>query len=225
MNSIWNRNSGNSNIKQISWLFFLATICMLLWFSEIIIRDWQGLKWMNYFHIAWLVIPTFLLVWIVAIEGGMSGRKHFFIYPIMIFIYFILMAAICTSIWEGVDTVNYRLRLNHYSELTIWSLYTIPAGLFGLITFIGNLIVARVERKALSAKNKLVLFSTPYLIPIICVVLTMMLFTQKYLFPKPQPSPMIEGLDILHWIKSGSFIFAYIMYEGFYYLWLKGKIK
>ena len=28
--------------KPIS-LFFLATLCMILWFTEIIVRDWAGL--------------------------------------------------------------------------------------------------------------------------------------------------------------------------------------
>ena len=224
MKFAWKGLAEIEDIKQILQLLLMATICMLIWLFEILLRDWRGLQWMNYFHIAWLIIPTIIFIWVVRIEGDMVARKHFFIYPLMIFIYFILMSIICTSIWEGIEKVNYRLFRNNYSRFEIYLLYTIPVFLYGFITFIGNLIVARVEKKSLSLKSKLVLFFSPYLIPLICLLVTMFLFTQKYLFPVTSLSPMKEGLDILHWIKSGSFIFAYVMYEGSYYLWLKGRI-
>jgi hypothetical protein len=70
-----------------------------------------------------------------------------------------------------------------------------------------------------------VLFFSTILIPVISLILTILIFTQSFLFPEPVPKPFIEGLEPVHWLKSGSLIFTFIIYEGVYYLWLKEKIE
>jgi hypothetical protein len=96
---------------------------------------------------------------------------------------------------------------------------------FPVITTFWNIIFARFEKKKLSKRNFWILFFSTILIPVISVILTILIFSQSYLFPEPQPNSFNEGLEPVHWLKSGSLIFTFIIYEGVYYLWLKGKIK
>ena len=161
-----------------------------------------------------------LAAWVVWINGKFESKKHLLYYPLLSITYLLFLIIFIAGYPEGFR-YNSMMRgasssaITHYMSLLI----------FPFVTFIWNTWMARIELKKLSITNKLVLLFSPFFIPAISALLTMLLFTQSYLFPSTPPDPIKNGLEPIHWLKSGSLFFAVITYEGIYYLWLKGKIQ
>lgn len=207
-------------MKYILFLLLLATICLGLWFVEVLIRDWIGLEWLNYFHFAIFIIPLIIFLWIVWINGKLEFEKHFIYYPLLSITYSIYMLILVSS-YPSHFYYNPMVRGAASSGL----IHYLPLILFPFVTFLWNKWVARIENKKLSLFNKLVLLLSAFSIPVISTLITVLLFTQSYLFPQSPPNPIENGFEPIHWLKSGSLIFAIIIYEGIYFLWLKEKIQ
>jgi len=205
--------------KPIS-LFFLAILCMAIWLTEIIVRDWTGMDWLSYVHLSLIIMPVFIAAWVVWINGKFENKKHLLYYPVLSITYLLFLILFIAGYPEGFR-YNSMMRgagssaITHYMSLL----------LFPFVTFLWNTLIARIELKKLSITNKLVLLFSPFFIPAISALFTMLLFTQSYLFPSTPPDPIQNGLEPIHWFKSGSLFFAVITYQGIYYLWLKGKIQ
>jgi hypothetical protein len=80
-----------------------------------------------------------------------------------------------------------------------------------VILTIGNYIMARIEGIKLTGKNVIVLFISQLSIPLICflwAIITPLFLDHRFGFA-----------------RNGIQIFAFILFEGTYFLWLKGKIN
>jgi len=86
--------------------------------------------------------------------------------------------------------------------------------LFAVITTAFNFVLAKYKKRVLSKTNLWVLFLGTFSIPLICEL-------WYFIIPAPYNG---EG-DILPCSKNGSFVFAFVLYEGIFFLWLKGKIQ
>jgi hypothetical protein len=124
---------------------------------------------------------------------------------------------ICLVLYDRHSGTVWNRMLDH-SVILAYSLMTVPFMVFGITSFLFNIIVARMEKVKLSLKHKLLLFFSAYLIPFICLLVTVLLFSQQYIFSKYSIEPFKQGFQLIHWIKSGSYLFAFILYEGYYYL-------
>lgn len=208
-------------MKHIIYLMLLAFSCMGIWFIEVLIRDWTGLEWLNYWHYASLIIPLLVLFWVVVINGKLEYKKHLAWYPLLFLSYVIFLVILIASYPEDFHPQLWGRGVNEYTPYTFY----IPMIFFPVVTYFWNMKLARIEKKQLTGLNKLVLFFSPFIIPVICALITILLFKQSYLFPPTPPDPIKNGLEAIHWAKSGSLIFAFIFYEGIFYLWLKGKLN
>lgn len=211
-------------MKLIFKLLILATICMFIWLGELFIVGWDGLKWLDYFHCAWLIIALILFQLVVREDGDNTSNRHLIGYPALIFAYMISISIILLILSDRHVSSNWNRIVTH-SVVTAYSQLGIIVLGFGFITFLFNLIVARMEKVRLSIRQKIILFLSPCLIPLICSLVTVVLFSQSYIFSRYTIRPVIDGLQPIHWIKSGSYLFAFILYEGYFYLWLKGKFN
>jgi hypothetical protein len=211
-------------MKSIFKLLILSTLCMLIWLGEVLIRGWVGLLWLNYFHLAWLIIGLILLLLVIRVEGKIKPLRHLFGYPALVFAYMIPIIIICLVLYDRHSGTVWNRMLDH-SVILAYSLMTIPFVVFGITSFLCNIIVARMEKVKLSIKHKVIMFFSAYLIPVVCSIVTIIIFSQSYIFSKYNIRPFKEGLELIHWIKSGSYLFAFILYEGYYYLWLKGRFN
>jgi hypothetical protein len=210
-------------MKQIHYLFLLAFFCMMFWFLETIIRGWEGLKWLNYLHYSMWMIPIIVHFWVIWVNGKFQFLKHIVVYPILYISYFMVLFMVIGNFAEGVVAIHPILNRFHLSINLAYPLFLSPIILFPVITFLCNLIAARMEKKRLTKINKWILFFSPFIIPAVSAIFTILLFTTLSLFPPTPPDPIENGLEVIHWAKSGSLIFSFIAYEGMYYLWLKEK--
>lgn len=206
-------------MKNILHLFFLALICMGLWVGEIIIRDWTGLEWLNYFHWAIVIIVALICIWTIKTNGIFVARKYLYFYPLWIIAYIAYLIILIST--YPTDFRYYSMVRGAASSATM---HYIPLIFFPIYIFLLNLWAARIEHRKLSLSNKITLIFSSLLIPSLSILFAMLLFTQSYLFPPTPPDPIQNGLEPIHWLKSGSLIFAVIFYEGVYFLWIKEKI-
>ncbi len=210
-------------MKQILYLFLLAFFCMMFWFLETIIRGWEGSKWLNYLHYSMLMIPIIVHFWVIRVNGKLQFFKHIVVYPSLYISYFMFLFMTIGNFAEGVVAIHPILNRFHLSINLAYPLFLSPIILFPVITFLCNFIAARMEKKRLTKMNKWILFFSPFIIPAVSAIFTILLFATSSLFPPTPPDPIKNGLEVIHWTKSGSLIFSFIAYEGMYYLWLKEK--
>jgi hypothetical protein len=207
-------------------LLIFAFFVTLIWVIEVyLISGWAGMAWQDDWLYSMAIIPVLSLIWVIWINRKIQIFKHLIAYPILLFTYLSYFAIYLLVILEEI---NYPSASVLFSTEIVYPLIYIVLGYLFLFTFpvittLWNIIFARFENKKLSKRNLWMLFFSTFLIPVISVVLTILVFSQSYLFPEPHPKPFIESL--VHWLKSGSLIFTFIIYEGVYYLWLKGKIE
>ena len=207
-------------MKKIIWLAALALFCMGFWVGEILVRNWMGLEWLNYFHWSMLIVPIMVIIWIIKLNGKLEQKKHFLYYPLIGALYTFFTLILVAS-YPTDFRYNSMVRGAASSEIG----HYLPLILFPAVIFLLNLWVARIEHRKLSLPNKIALFFSSLIIPALSILLAMLLFTQSYLFPSTPPDPIRNGMEPIHWLKSGSLIFAVIIYEGAYFLWLKGKFS
>jgi len=204
-------------MKPIFKLLILSALCMFIWLGEVLVRGWAGLQWLNYFHYEWLIILLFIFLLVIRADRKIIAWKHLIAYPILILVYLIPLLMICSAIIQRHHDSIIPARQNLQ--------FFIATTAFGIFTYLINIIVARMEKVKLSLKHKLLLFFSAYFIPFICLLVTVLLFSQQYIFSKYSIEPFKQGFQLIHWIKSGSYLFAFILYEGYYYLWLKGRFN
>ncbi len=215
-------------MNHIRSLLIFAFLTTVIWEIEVfLITGWAGMAWLDDWLYSMAIIPILSLLWLIWINRKIQIFKHLIAYPILLFTYLIYFSFYLLVISEEINypaaSVLFSTEIDYPLSYMIFGylfLFTFP-----VITTLWNFIFARFENRKLSKRNIWMLFFSTILIPVISVILTILIFTQSYLFPKPQPNSFNEGLEPVHWLKSGSLIFTFIIYEGVYYLWLKGKIK
>lgn len=210
-------------IKYLS-LVIMSLLILLIWLGETLLRDWRGLEWLNYFHYSLLIIPTIFVAWLILTDKNFTASKHLLKYPILIIGYFLfcsLVFSLLISHSGGYD------RYIFFKPLAIF--------LFMIVTFGMNLIISGIESRKLRLKQKAILFFTCIFVPICSELITSLIFTQSWLFPKNIKLTsiifhwlQIEGVSfyyidesILHWFKCGGLITSITLYEGFFILYLK----
>lgn len=189
-------------------LLIIAFLNLITWLAETLLNGWAGMAWLDYYHISFLVIPIFSIGWVVYYSKEFSPFKHLFIYPI-----FLLMIGYM---------VPGMIQLRQY--MITWERVMAPLLLFMTVLFVLNVAVALIEKRKLYFFEYVILFFSSAIIPIACGLLTFLIFTQSYLFPAPVPDPVENLTDIFHWLKTGSVFFVISMYEGLYFLYLKGLV-
>lgn len=144
-------------MKPIFKLLILSTLCMLIWLGEVLVRSWSGLQWLNYFHLAWLIIALILVQLVSRAESQLTPRKHLFVYPALMLGYLIPIVIIFITLSDKQSSF-YVHKLHSYSLAMAYSILLFIVAVFGTTTFLFNLIIARIEKVKLSIKHKLILF-------------------------------------------------------------------
>jgi|GEM_PF-1913414 len=208
-------------MKQILYLIILAFACMMLWYLEIFIRGLEALRWLNDPLYSFWIIPIILHIWGIRINGKFQFLKHIVGYPILYFFYFLFLCVAIDIFRDGFAPIFSKYHHATTPNYIFCPIFLSPIILFPVITFIGNLMVAKMENKRLNKKNKLFLLFSPFLIPVVSAIFTILLFAISPLFPPTPPEHLPSDLEI----KSGSLFFSCIVYEGIYYLWIKEKLQ
>lgn len=193
-------------MKHFLVLLLVAILCQATWFTLGYSQHWWGEGQINYNikNVSYLII--FLpLVWIMWVNG-----KEKFVIRLLIYTSFFI------SYFFGYFFISNNLNF-HFSNDGILGKYFILISrliwifeIFFILT-IGNYFMARIEGVKLTGKNMIVLFISQLSIPMICFLWS--IIAPLFLYPR------------FGYARNGIQIFAFILFEGTYFLWLKGKIN
>ncbi|MGE5410990.1 MAG: hypothetical protein ACM3MI_08520 [Clostridiales bacterium] len=195
-------------MKHFLILLALSVFNVTFWLTELLLFGWGGMECLDHFFWAYLVIPGFSIAWAAYYTKELNHVRHLIVYPIF-------MCAVAILSLAMVIQSEYM-----FSPMRVLG----PLFVFMVVMFIINLFVSILEKRYLSFWELLILFFSSALIPIVCGLTTFFIFSQSYLFSDPRPDP-IENLTYpVHWLKTGALFFAYTLYEGLFFLYLKGLI-
>ena len=197
-------------MKQLLYLFLLALVCMGAWMGMMQGRDPFYIHSSNpNSEFPFFLIPLLLMGWLMWLNGREKFWKRLITYFSFSVIYTVILISsvfIAGSLLDYLpnlsDPVDYLIR---FGSLML---------LFAVITTAFNFVLAKYKKRVLSKTNLWVLFLGTFSIPLICELWYLII-----------PAPYNGEGYILPCSKNGSFLFAFILYEGIYFLWLKGKIQ
>lgn len=202
-------------MKHILYLLFLATICMGIWLG---VMQYE-LKWgywpsYEYVQLSIVLIPILFFAWVMWINGKEKFWKRLIAYLSISFLYIgIFLTAIILTIFvlDMIPHYSDSFDSDSFDYIIMFSGFFLA---FAVATLAINLVLASYEKRMLSKKNFWVLFLSSLAMPVICKLWYLIL-----------PTPYNGEGHLMEASHNGSFIFAFIVYEGIFFLWLKEKIQ
>jgi hypothetical protein len=191
---------------------FISIIADLLWLIEVFSNGWSGLGWLSYFHISLLAPPILFFYWIRMLKIVEIEKGSYFKLTILYTIAFITLLSLFVLIFiAGPKAIII------YNENTLWTkkiyLFSVP-----LVLILTNIIVSKIlHRKIYVSDIVYLIFGQIFLIIVSCSI-CMLLFSINLPYDGTGPNPFWEGLDPVHWFKSGAVIVSFMIYEGLYIL-------
>jgi hypothetical protein len=204
----------------------LAAISNIIWLIEVIIRGWEGLYWLEYIHIALFLIGILFLCWLVFLNRGNKAveyKKDLLFYGTLYTIFVVVFITLLKLTFGHIiihndwDYIFYDIPENivHYAIYTFLQIF---------IIFTINIIIARYESVTINAKIVCLNLFSMIIIPIYTFFSSLIILDNNilYLF-------CIFGsvyafyYDPIDWVKLGSIIFGFVIYECFYIAYLKEK--
>ena len=208
--------------KPLALLLLIAFAFFLLWNIGKILSDKE---YFSFLIFNFLIIPSLLLIIIILQDRKIQYLKHFIGYPTLFFsysIYIILYIFGISSEFSKGDisklfhSTMYRL----YEDIVNYSYYFS----FPFITLLCNIILAWFESKKLTNHHRWILFFSSLFVPVFTFILSILISQVLNIVSNRFLVSLSENLNPVNWFMNGSLIFSLIIYEGLFYLWLKGKV-
>jgi hypothetical protein len=217
--------------KTVFSIILLAVIANILWLSEILLRGegWRGLYWLKYIHIAPFLIGILFLWWLIIIDQINKNEKNIkdIVFYGITYTLFLLITVNLFKLMYGNLKVNndwgwifreLRENMAHYIFIIIIQMCVI----FGI-----NIIITKYEKIKITAKTVCLNIFSMIIIPLYAFLTSFVILNRKITF-------LIEELslynpiravyfDPIDWIKLGSMIFGFTVYECFYIAYLKNS--
>ena len=145
------------------------------------------------------------IIWTVYVNGKIKAMQRFLIHTILFMLYFILVGASVLFFSLGAEIIADWLNVKFTQIINTTAIIVA----FAVCTTLCNYLIARLEGLKIGKKHFIILLITVLAIPLFCFVW----FKLLNIF---LPELFAENI-----LLNGSFIFAFILYEGSFYLWLK----
>lgn len=201
-------------MKHILYLLLLATICMGIWLGVMQYEEkWGYWPHYEYLQLSFVFIPILFFAWVMWINGKEKFWKRLIAYFSISFLFIgiFLTAIILTSfVLSMIPHYSDSFDPDSFDGKIMFSSFFLA---FAVATLAINLVLAIYEKRMLSKMNLWVVFLSSLAIPLICKLWYLVL-----------PTPFNGEGHLMEASHNGSFIFAFIIYEGTYFLWLKEKI-
>jgi hypothetical protein len=203
--------------KSVS-IIILAFLSNTIWLIEVLINGWDGLIWIKYKHIAFYIIFGLFICWLIFINMKNGIRIILFKLGVYIAIYLLFMLIFTNTFYALFNA--FRSYLMHIIVFNLnFTLFLENDYLFyGIIILIKvlfillfNIIIAKIEKQKI---NIVMILGTILIIPFTTIMVS-------YLIPHFTTVPLY--LDPIHWLKTGSIIFGFIIYECSYIAYLYDK--
>jgi hypothetical protein len=214
-------DSRTNTLKHLIILFLIALLSLLLMFLDGYYNEWGELKTTIQKFLAvdktplkimlsysLFIIPPIFISWSALINGKNKIFRRLLIHSAFFVFYIIsvIVSLLCFS-FLGKMLAD-MLKIEFTSAFNNIVLY----GTFITITTIWNYLIARLEGKRIGKRSVFVLLISSITIPLFCLIWAKLLSISV---------PRSFANDSL---SNGSLFFAFILYEGTYYLWLKSKL-
>jgi hypothetical protein len=200
-------------------IILLAVISNAIWLIEITKNGWEGLKWIEYHHAAFCFICILFIIWLVLLNKH-NGFKCIFLKIICYSIIFISFVIVFIDTFYAlfnpfksiiVLLLIIKFRLNILLEnIPIYYITIIMIQIVIILFY--NLIIAKIEKNKITKHILLVILLPTIIIPIIALF-TSYLVTMLPIIPQ-------KYIDPIHWLKLGTIIFSFIIYECSYIAYL-----
>ena len=204
-------------VRKIISIFFFAIISNTLWLIEIFYHGWEGKIWIKYHHISFYFIAILFTIWIIYIDGIKNRKKIFIdiiIYNITYFILLLIFSIVFIIIFDKWLIFAVTLKLNISPLNTIVLLLIFQIGIILLI----NLIFAKYEKVKINRRLFCIIIGSIPSIILFTIIISYFIIKLQLPF-----DGIIWFLDPIHWLKMGSIIFGFIIYECTYIVYLKNQ--
>ncbi|MBN2890695.1 MAG: hypothetical protein JXL97_02405 [Bacteroidales bacterium] len=199
-------------VKYFIALILIALISLLLLMFEPILKEKVGGEWIIIWQLDLLVVPFLFFAWFIWVSEGVT-IKQLVLYPILFVSYVGFTILWVVVIETHFVTDYYSIKKEDLIDKIMSYGFLI---FFPFLTTLWNYFLARIEKRKLIKKEIYFLFITTFLIPLLIVMVYLLL------------GKMFSGLiqsDLVLGIKNNflfaAILFTYILYEGFYFLWIK----
>ncbi len=204
-------------MKKIFSLLMVAMICLFFILIRGYLNEWEVFRtsyqnyyypltgWEEFLSSLFLFIPVIFIGWMLWVNGKEKVFQRLSMYLVL----FVTYIVIPVSILIGIVLIEEYLGIN----LTPFQNKYGAIAFFILVTTVWNYLLTRVEGLKLSPKNLLLLLFSCVLVPFFTIGWT--IFLQLF----------VSGSFVEDELFNGGFVFAFILYEGTYFLWLKSKLR
>jgi hypothetical protein len=207
------------NGKYIVSIFVLAALSTFIWIIELFYHGWGGLKWISYFHYSLCIIPFLFIIWLFYISFNLKVKTHPIFYSIIYIVFFIFSYIIFyVQMISGPTALSLLLlfpdNINIFQYLIQYIFY-ICIILEIIIIYIINIIICLYEKRKINKKDIFIIALHIIIVPIMSIIISLIILLPinyaRYCF------------DPIHWFKTGSIIFSFIIYECSYIYYIKNK--
>ena len=209
----------------------LAVLSNLVWILEVLYNGWAGLKWVSIFHHSYYVIFILFIAWLLYISFDLKVKTHPIFYGFIYIGFFALSILLFTvQLSSGPSTlILFSFIMDSMEDLSLLPLLVTIYKFICMILEIGliillNSIIYKYETGK-NNKHKFITIILPIIaIPVMSIILsfiTMLLISTTII-----NIPYIKYcLEPIHWFKSGSIIFSFVIYECSYIYYVKNIKK
>jgi hypothetical protein len=190
-------------MKHFIALILLSVFWIVFWLSTGYFYGW----WVptHYFkptaHLIWF-IPFSVYCWALLVNGKEKFWRRLYIYPLIIIGFFITLNIVA------------NLAVSSYISLNLpgWARISMLVLAILLVLLLWNYLFALYEGKKLNWLMLLVLFGSQFSMILFHYIWGLVLF-------------VLTKDDYSFSVGSGGIVFAFILHEGIFYLWIKGKFR
>ena len=187
------------NKKTLNILLLLAVsiFSFAFHFVEVLLRGWDGLYWITYFHFSFIIAPLLFMLWLNFVWNWRLGIKRNLIFAVSYALCFVILLA------------SYTTLFNRW-VIFLHPVYVILALVFPLlIPLLENILLSKTFRLPVRWWGFIIAFFLPVAVHLIAQLLNLVLMQViPFFFDK-------LGDEIFQF-KTGSIIFAYMFVEGLF---------
>jgi hypothetical protein len=202
-------------------IFILAIISNSIWLIELFnYGGWRGLEWIKNFHYSLCIIPFLFIIWLCLISYSLKVKIRPILYSIIYVIFFYLSINIFYIQMNDGPSALFTLMYysQYFPDFIVRNYYYVCTILEIILIYILNIIICLFETKKLNLRDVIIISLHIIIIPIFSIIISYIILS----IIKQNDRYCLEPI---HWFKTGSIIFGFIIYECSYIYYMKCKNK
>ncbi len=192
---------------NILLLFPVSIFSFAFHFAEVLLRGWDGLYWVTYFHFSFLIAPLLFMLWLNFAWNWKLGIIRNLIFAVSYSLCFVL-------VWRAYRE-GYNPWLIFSSRAYALCMLYFPF----LIHFLENILLSKIFRLSVNRWSFIIAFFVPVAAHVLAQLVN--LGAEKII----SCFYYISIDNMIFQFKTGSIIFAYMFIEGLFLLLHKSEVQ